>query len=157
MLLHAWEGEEYLDYTGYMGGAIVGYHDKVGFPSMCYNAENYWSLGWHDDRKIEVDLYNPSLVKLAAFVDYDKTTAGREYVIIKAGNIYIHYNRAKGINADTFEYRDNVVFYQGTSMGSFLFASLHYPDKTRYLRTFPQVRNHWGCTLDVVMNSSSVC
>jgi hypothetical protein len=137
-LLHSWEGEEYLDYTGYMGGAIVGYHDRVGFPAMCYNAENLWNLGWMDDRAIEVDLRSPRLLRIAAFVDYDRTTAGREHVLAKAGNIYFHYNRAKGMNRDTFEYQDHLVLYQGTSLGSFLFAALQYPDKPRYDRTFPQ-------------------
>jgi hypothetical protein len=109
---------------------------------MCYNAENLWNLGWYDDRKTELDLDNPSLLKIAAFVDYDKTTAGREHVLAKAGNIYFHYNRAKGMNKDTYEYQDHLVLYQGTPMGSFLFAALHYPDKPSYDRTFPQGAFH---------------
>lgn len=117
---------------------MIGYHDQIGFPAMCYNAENLWSLGWYSDRAIETDLYKPSLLKVAAFVDYDKTTAGEEYAVVKSGNIYVSYNRAKGMNEDTYEYKDNLILYQGMKEGSYLFSALSYPNKRIYRRTFPQ-------------------
>jgi len=137
-LLHAHEGEEYLDYTGYMGGAIISYHDRTGFPAMCFNAANHWQLGWFQDRAIETDLFTPTLVRLAAFVDYDKTTQGLDNVVLRSGNVFMHYNRAKGTNVDTYEYKDHLVIYQNTRDGSYLFAALSYPEKTLYKRSFPQ-------------------
>jgi len=121
-----------------MGGSIISYHDAVGFPSMCFNAANHWQLGWFQDRAIETDLFAPTMIKLAAFVDYEKTTAGEEYVVARSGNVFMHYNRAKGINQDTFEYQDDLVLYQGIEQGSFLFAALSYPDNKVYQRSFPQ-------------------
>lgn len=138
-LTHAYEGGvEYEDYTGYMGGAIISYHDQTGFPSMCYNAANHWQLGWYAERSIELDMYTPALVRVAAFADYDKTTAGRDYVVVKSSNVYMHYNRAKGINGNTTEYRDYLTLYQADTDATYLFAALSYPDKPVYERTFSQ-------------------
>ena len=135
-LLHSHEGGEYLDYTGYMGGAVIGYHDQIGFPAMCYNAPNLWQLGWYSDRTVAVNLFRPTLVKLAAFPDYAKTTAGDSYVVVRTGNVYMHYNRAKGINANTYEYQDALTIYQDISSGSYLFAALSWTGTRAYARTF---------------------
>lgn len=119
-----------------MGGAIIGYHDKIGFPAMCYNAANHWSLGWFSDRAVATNLFRPTLIKLAAFADYDKTTAGEHYVVARTGNVYLHYNRAKGINANTYEYKDSLTIYQAISTGSYLFAALSWSGTRLYQRTF---------------------
>jgi len=125
-------------FLGYMGGAIISYHDRVGFPSMCFNAANNWQLGWFQDRSLETDLFTPTIVRLAAFVDYDKTTSELDYVLVRSGNVFMHYNRAKDFNSDTYEYQDNLVLYQGIPGGSYLFAALSYPDNPVYTKTFPQ-------------------
>ncbi|GKY94366.1 hypothetical protein MPSEU_000402500 [Mayamaea pseudoterrestris] len=135
-LLHSHEGAEYLDYTGYMGGAVIGYHDQVGFPAMCYNAADLWQLGWYSDRTVAVNLFRPTLIKLAAFPDYSKTTAGEHYVVARTGNVYLHYNRAKGYNINTYEYQDALTIYQKISSGSYLFAALSWTGTTAYARTF---------------------
>jgi hypothetical protein len=119
-----------------MGGAVIGYHDHTNGPTMCYNAANFWQLGWFADRSITVDLFTPTKLRVAAFVDYDKTIPG-EYVVVRTGNVYIHYNRAKGINAETGEYKDYLTIYQSINEDTFLFATLSYPDKPTYQRTFP--------------------
>ena len=50
----------------------------------------------------------PILIRLVAFVDYDKKLGSDDVVIIKIDNYYIQYNRAKGINADTGLHADLV-------------------------------------------------
>lgn len=135
-LLHAHEGSEYHDYTGYMGGAVIGYHDKIGFPAMCYNAANHWHLDWFADRAVAANLFRPTLLRLAAFVDYDKTTSGEHYVLARTGNVYMQYNRAKGINADSYEYKDHLTIYQDVSSGSYLFAALSWKGTRSYKRSF---------------------
>lgn len=138
-LMHSHEdSQEYLDYTGYMGGAIQGYHDRHGFPSMCYNAYDLYVLGWYSDRVITTDINTPTLVRLAAFVDYPKTTAGLDYVIIKSMNVYMHYNRAKDMNVDTYEFKDCLTIYQAAPDGSYLFAHLSYSDNKIYEKSFAQ-------------------
>lgn len=126
-----------MDYTGYMGGAIIGYHNKVGFPQECYNAVGLAQTGWYADRTIQVDLFTPTLIKLAAFTDYDLTVAGEHYCIIQTGNVYIYFNRATSFNADTAEYKDYMVLYQSMTLGSYLFAALLYGQNPYYARTFP--------------------
>lgn len=121
-----------------MGGAVISYHNQVGFPAMCFNAVNNWQLGWFEDRALETDLFKPTLVRLAAFADYDKTTAGLDYVLVRSGNVFMHYNRAKRMNSDTYEYQDDLVLYQGIEDGSYLFAALSYPDNPVYTKSFPQ-------------------
>jgi hypothetical protein len=134
--MHAWQGgQEYKDYTGYMSGALIGYHDRTGSPSMCYNAPDHWKLGWYSDRSIKVNIYTSTLVRLAAFADYDKASAG-EYVIIRSGNVYMHYNRAKGVNINTGAYKDYLTIYQDNSYGTALFAALSYPGNTVYEQSF---------------------
>jgi hypothetical protein len=118
-----------------MGGAIVSYHDRTGFPEMCYNAANFWQLGWFADRSISVDDDIPTLVRVAAFVDYDKTTAGQHYVLVETGNVYIFYNRAKDFNIDTHEYKDSLIAYQDDGKGTFLMTALD-SNKMIYERSF---------------------
>lgn len=105
---------------------------------MCYNAANHWQLGWFADRAITVDMFKPTLIKIAAFAHYDKTTEGEEYVVVRSGNVYMHYNRATGVNVDTTEYKDHLTIYQAISDGTFLFAALDYETKPLYQRSFSQ-------------------
>ncbi len=135
--MHAYEVQEYLDYTGYMGGAIIGYHDRIGFPQECYNAANLNELGWFSDKTLVVDMFTPTLVNLAAFVDYDKTQSNSDmHVIVQSQNLFMHYNRAKNQNQNTTEYHDHFTIYQQFSYGTQLFAALHYNDRAVYQHQF---------------------
>jgi hypothetical protein len=102
---------------------------------MCYNAVNHWKLGWYSDREIEVSSQSTSIIRLAAFVDYGKTTSGSHYVVVKSDDIYLHYNRAKGINSDTTEYKDDMTIYRETDSASYLFAEVNADENPLYLRS----------------------
>lgn len=104
-LLHSGRGPVvYGDKTGYMG-----YGDKrIGYPRKCYNGAKHYQLGWYNDREALVNPFRPSIVKLAAFVDYDKT-ASDEPVLLNIGNLFfLQYNRAKSFNIDTEQAADEV-------------------------------------------------
>ena len=53
----------------------------------------------------------PVVSNLVSFVDYgDADMQTNDLVLMRAGNLYLHYNRAKGYNSDTpSAYRDRVV------------------------------------------------
>jgi hypothetical protein len=98
------DGSDYTDYTSYMSAG----HKQTNWPAKSFNAQNHWDLGWYEDRSVSVDpIAAPQLLKIAAFVDYDKTQQG-EYVLAEVGlgNLYMQYNRAKGFNRDTEEKAD---------------------------------------------------
>lgn len=110
-----------------MGGAIVGYHDKTGFPLLCYNSYNNYLLGWYDDRKIALNPDTPQLVTIAAFVDYLKTGGGQYVVANVDDQLFMQFNRAKDFNHDTYEYKDCLVIVQkmSGSEGTNLVAALN--------------------------------
>jgi hypothetical protein len=58
--------------------------------------------GWYSDRELKVDplLNGPALVSLAAFEDYDKTSADHT-VVLKVGKTYfLQYNLAEKFNIE---------------------------------------------------------
>jgi hypothetical protein len=127
-LLHANEnGEEYEDKTGYMGSAPQILH----YPEKCYNGQNHWHLGWYEDRALELDfgssdLDSPVLLYIAAFVDYDKTDEGF-YVVVKIGDYYLQYNRARSFNKQTSEKGDTLtVVKYVSSIGTDLVVGLNW-------------------------------
>jgi hypothetical protein len=119
-LFHANEnGSEYSDVTGVMGSAP----DVTAYPQRCFNAQNFWHLGWYEDRSIEVDPETPTLLKIAAFVDYNKTIPN-EYVGVRVRDLYIQYNRATGFNIDTGEKQNMLTVVREESRGTDLIVSL---------------------------------
>lgn len=100
-------GGEYGDTTGLMGFATK---DANG-PKSCFNAHHHWELGWYDERSIDLGHTIRESAwsgRLMAFVDFDVTPLG-EVVIIRAGNLYMQYNRQRSFNVGTRELRDRVV------------------------------------------------
>ena len=68
------------------------------------NGQKHWISGWFDDRAYEVDLSSEGSVykRLVAFVDYgDESLHHDDLVLIRVGNLYIQYNRAKGYNINS--------------------------------------------------------
>ena len=109
-LRHSNENGDYLDVTGYMG---VG-RDVQNYPLKCFNAEKNWNLGWYNDRAIKINpmVDGPQMIQLAAFVDYDKIPED-QYVLINVDDKYfVQYNRAKGMNSETEEKRNQVVIVE---------------------------------------------
>lgn len=106
-------------------------------PPKCFNGYNFWVLSWFADRKVEVIPTNQSqLVQLATFVDYVNTTSSQP-VLLKVGNYYMVYNRAKGCNRGSGKSKDMVTVVLGNSTGpSSLVASLNdLPSSNSFLDT----------------------
>jgi hypothetical protein len=122
-----------------MSGAIIGVHDKVNFPKQCYNAQNHWALGWYKAEKMET--VEPSrqgeIVKVVAFADVATATASADKVLVRTGgnlDLYMQYNRAKGFNADTYEYRDQLVIVKDVGGGTMIEATLDMDNESVYTR-----------------------
>lgn len=102
-------GLEYGDESGYMG---FGSLDEQS-PLSCFNAQKHWSLGWFHNRAVSLDVADlPWAGYVAAFTDYNMTTPD-QCVLVNVGRsdprLFLQYNRAKGINAETRELGDQIV------------------------------------------------
>ena len=101
-------GSEYGDKTSNMGISSA----EIGGPLACYNGANHWYLGWFPDGRLDLTSVpsNPITVNIPAFVDYSETAyASDQYVLVKAGNFYIQYNRAKDHNMGARAMPDQLV------------------------------------------------
>lgn len=124
----------YDDKTGYMGWS----YEVAGWPSLCFNAEKNWRTGWFADRAVEIDVNKGVWTgKIATFVDYDITKPD-EYVVAKVGDIQFQYNRAKGMNAQTYDKPNQLVIVESTPEGSELMAGI---DGIMFNTTFFQKTN----------------
>lgn len=97
--------------------------DVQDYPKRCFNGENNWHMGWFSDRSIELNPSSPTLVKVAAFVHYNKTDAD-EFVIVKVDDLYLQYNRAVDFNIDTGEKQNMLTVVRKMRRGTDLIASL---------------------------------
>lgn len=77
------------------------------------NAHKHWLAGWFRSRSVEV---NPAIQgavggRLASFVDYgNPDLLDSDVVLVRVGNLYVQYNRAKGYNIGSpASYRDRVI------------------------------------------------
>jgi hypothetical protein len=112
---HSNDHGEYGDGTSMMGYSY-GYDD---LPSMCFDGAKHWVLGWYDDRKLEVDPSQGTWVgNVVAFVDYELAT-GYDNILLKVGNYYIQYNRAKGVNVGVQEKLDEVTITEAQVLTGF--------------------------------------
>lgn len=117
-LLHSsQDGNTYGDYTGYMGAS---WSSSEG-PKKCFNGYKNYQLRWYEDRQLYLtDFTTPRQINLAAFCDYDKTTTSQP-VLLNVGDIFfLQYNRAKGINLETYEMKDLVTFTENIPSWSVL-------------------------------------
>lgn len=112
------------DETGYMGRAEMEMHS----PQKCFNGQNHYHLGWFSDRATDLRvpslLVSPEFVRIAAFVDYGKLYNDDQVVLVRVEDIYVQFNRAKGMNKDTAEMRDQLTIVQEIFKGTELLAGL---------------------------------
>ena len=101
------------------------------YPFRCFNGEHNYRLGWYAARTLEVDATAmPLLVRLAAFVDYVKTTSDEPVLVnIDDGLLFLQYNRAKTFNDGTGECADQVTITNSSKTGSELLACLSVGQK----------------------------
>lgn len=87
-------------------------YSEFGWPRKAFNAHKHWISSWFSDRSVEAfPDQAPVVGNLLSFVDYgNEAVQANDVVVLRAGNLYLHYNRAKGYNADTpSAYGDRVV------------------------------------------------
>ena len=102
---HAYEqGVAYSDMSTVMG---YSHRDVV---KMCYNGHNMWEMGWFEDRSYDIRFSDDNkndreIVNVAFYGDYKKTTSA-EPVIVRYEDIYLTFNRKRGMNEETKEYGD---------------------------------------------------
>ena len=132
--------DEYGDISGYMGHGTAPDNNE----RKCYNGAKSFELGWYDggtysngeNRVVSIDLENGDSFsgKLIGVNDYLNSDSEHILILrIEAGNVkkplYLAYNKAEGINADTREAIDEVTVTQGlVGEKSFLNASISSND-----------------------------
>jgi hypothetical protein len=91
-----------------------------------FAAQHNRHLGWYGSRRLTIDpgRDDPRLVRLAAFVDYDKTSDNETVLVKIMDSVYLQYNRAKGINRGTGEKRNQVIITQEREDGTETLAGL---------------------------------
>lgn len=116
-LVHANEhGIAYGDATDYMASG----QRASNWPLKCFNGLKNWQLGWYESRQLTLEktFEKGYFLKLATFVDFDRT-APDEYVVINiADELYLQYNLAKGFNKDTEEKQNEVTITAPGDTGS---------------------------------------
>jgi hypothetical protein len=116
-LVHSNEnGIAYGDSTDYMASG----QKATDFPRKCFNGLKNWQLGWYQSRQLTLDkLFEEGyVVKLAAFVDFDRTAVDEPVVLNVADELYLEYNLAKSFNADTEEKVNEVTITAPGETGS---------------------------------------
>jgi hypothetical protein len=120
-----------------MSGAIIGVHDKIDYPRQCYNAQNHWELGWYDAERMQTVTPGTAgtLVRVVAFADIAVAEATADKVLVQTGenlDLYMQYNRAKGFNAQTYEYQDKLVIVRDNGGGTKIEATLDLDNESVY-------------------------
>jgi hypothetical protein len=115
-------GVAYGDSTGYMAAG----HKEVDWPRKCFNGLENWNLGWYQKRQATlVDSFEAGhLVKLATFVDFNRTDYDEPVVVNVADLFYLQYNVAKGFNIDTEEKKNEITITAPGIGGSDALAGL---------------------------------
>jgi Gametolysin peptidase M11 len=123
----------------------------VGYPRKAYDGHDQWNSGWFEDRKRVVDLKRnadvgtaagPVLQRLVSFVDYgDESMKQNDMVLLRIGDMYLQYNRAKGYNSETV-LPDTVTVTEGVGLSgrSYRLAALKQGESfvnTNYTKNGP--------------------
>jgi Gametolysin peptidase M11 len=108
--------------------------DGAGFPKKAFNGHKQWTSGWFRDRALEIFPLESNCTfhqRLVSFVEYrNAALEPDDFVLLRAGSLYLQYNRAKGYNVDTSE-ANHVTVTEGFEDGgiSVRIASLIEGDK----------------------------
>jgi len=104
------DGISYGDKTGMMGYS----YNRDNGPLQCFNPAKTYQLGWLNDKAVEVD---PNAGRWEGTVigtaDYSNPTVDpNANVIVKVEDLYIGYNRKKGMNAGVNAAGDAVIIVE---------------------------------------------
>jgi hypothetical protein len=116
-LEHSGDGSvAYGDGSGYMG---YSYLSSEG-PLMCFNAAKSYQLGWYYDREVDLNTATGDSFsgKLVGTADYSSSTEDHTVILriqrpSRNRDLFVMYNRAKGINAETKTGKDKLVVSAG--------------------------------------------
>ena len=105
--------EEYDDESCLLG---VGYETETT-PLKCFNAQKMWAFNWWPEQSKRLNPIADGAWKgnLAAFVDVDSTS---KPVVLRVGNLYVSYNRAKKYNYQVNEKANMITIVQASSSKS---------------------------------------
>ena len=101
-------GEEYGDRTGPMGPTFYLWGDYNG-NQRCYNGWNMYELGWFKENTVIVPEGESRTLQIRGVADNGESPMN---LIVKYGDFYVTYNRAKGINYATKEKLDRIIVVQ---------------------------------------------
>jgi hypothetical protein len=128
----------------------IGYEDATG-PQKCFNGQKLWAFNWFPNNKKVVDPIADGnwRGKLIAFVDVGLTQAP---VVLRVGDLYLVYNRAKKYNIQVNEMGDMVTVVKAptsTSESSLRAGIDGSPGRSSFtiLSKFPG--GTYGITIDV--------
>lgn len=104
------DGISYGDKTGMMGFS----YNRDNGPLQCFNSAKTYQLGWFNDKAIEIDPNNGRWEGiLIGAADYSNPTVDQNAnVIVKVEDLFISYNRKKGMNSGVEEAGDAVTIVQ---------------------------------------------
>ena len=85
-------------------------------PKLCYNAAKSWQLGWYHERRQSLDFTSSRglfIGQLVGVDNYQDTNENGKYVNLQIVHpsseaLYVGFNLATGINADTVEAQNQV-------------------------------------------------
>lgn len=94
-------------------------------PAKCFNGYKHYQLQWYADRLLTInDPTTPTKLNLTAFVDYKNSNAQQKTLVAVGNQLYLQYNRAKGMNVGTTEKPDAVTVTDMGGSNSLLYAGL---------------------------------
>jgi hypothetical protein len=108
-------GDDYADKSGMMG---YSFKSNDG-PLQCFNPAKSYELGWYENSVIQWDPLTQGtwFGVIEGVADYDNNSNTQTVVVkipreVKSKDLYIGYNRKKGINSGVVEEGDNVIIVE---------------------------------------------
>lgn len=141
-LMHAGKGgNEYGDLLGYMGSSYTNAY----WPQKCFNGLDLYLLNWFGDRSLKHDPLHDgdAIIKLATFVDYNKTAVDEYVVVDLVDAYYLQYNVAKAFNKDTQAMQNQVAITEPSPKGSNSLAGLIEGDSYKISNFMSSGNNLW--------------
>jgi hypothetical protein len=124
-------------------------------PAMCFNPAKSWQLGWYSDKRTTVNQLNDGAFATTLVGIDDYQSAGNTFVNVKVENgitdLFIGFNRQKGINSGTKEAANKVTIQtQGSGFSpSSLVAEL--AENEEYT-----IQNYQNSGIDAVVKVGSI-
>ena len=118
VFVRRWATGKYQSYSVYSREVVClttsSSSSKLNGPLKCFNGNKNWLLKWYEDKQIVVAPGSSWSGRLAAFVDYNSASVGRnEYVLLRVDDMFVQYNLAESFNVGTREMINEVTIVKG--------------------------------------------